>query len=46
MLAAAIALDLELFGRIGSAIGLVGAIAFAWFSGEITWRVAGARTSR
>jgi hypothetical protein len=39
ILASAIALDMEAFARIGGATGLVGALAFGWFTGEITWRV-------
>jgi hypothetical protein len=45
IVAAAIALDLELLARIGSAAGLAGALAFAWFTGEITWRVVRGRTA-
>jgi hypothetical protein len=45
ILASAIALDMEALAQIGGAIGLAGAVAFAWFTGEITWRVARGRTA-
>jgi hypothetical protein len=46
IVAAAIALDMDALARVGGAIGLVGAAAFAWFAGAITWRVARAHTNR
>jgi hypothetical protein len=45
ILASAIAFDMEGLARIGSAVGLAGAVAFAWFTGEITWRVVRGRTA-
>jgi hypothetical protein len=44
--AAAITLDMEMLARAGGIIGAVGAAAFAWFAGEIAWRVARVRTNR
>jgi hypothetical protein len=42
----AIAADMVWLARMGSAVGLVGALAFAWFTGEITWRVVAASRVR
>lgn len=39
LVAAAIAIDAAWLARLGSAFGILGAVAFAWFTGEITWRV-------
>lgn len=40
LMAVAIAADMGPLLRLGSAIGFVGAVAFAWFAGEIARRVA------
>jgi hypothetical protein len=40
LMAAAIAMDGAWLVQIGSAVGLVGALAFAWFTAEVTRRVA------
>jgi hypothetical protein len=39
IVATGILLDMEALARAGSAIGVLGAAAFAWFVGEITWRL-------
>ena len=43
ILAAAIASDIVWLMQIGSAVGLVGALAFAWFTAAITRRIASPR---
>jgi hypothetical protein len=42
VLAAAILLDAGWVARVAAAIGLVGALAFAWFTANVVWRVAAA----
>jgi hypothetical protein len=42
-LAIAISTDSVWLARLGSVSGLVGALAFAWFTGEVTWRVLAAK---
>jgi hypothetical protein len=39
VLASAIAADSTMYLRIGAAIGLVGAVAFGWFTGQVTRRL-------
>jgi hypothetical protein len=39
LIAVSIATDLVWLGRIGSGIGLVGALSFAWFTADIMRRV-------
>jgi succinate-acetate transporter protein len=38
-LAVAIVTDNAVIARVGSAVGLVGAIAFAWFTADVIWRM-------
>lgn len=42
ILTTAIAIDAVWLVRVGSVVGLVGAVAFAWFTTEIMWHVASA----
>jgi hypothetical protein len=42
VLTGAIVVDVEWAAQLGSAIGLIGAVAFAWFTADVTRRVTGA----
>lgn len=46
LLSASIAIDSAMLARFGAATGLAGAIAFAWFTGDVLRRVARSRSSK